>query len=332
VSRAPVQPMSQSMEFFAGILGDYLDDKVGVGGNEFTLFPANGASVQFTITISYTDGRPVPGTRVTCASRPSSLTGGEWRTSEGLARRFTNAARIKQLISAHQVRLGVRVTPPSAVTDANGKAVFQLDSFHVCGNEGTPAADEITATSTAGVSSAIVKSAVDGLQALVEDRAGGLITHGLVGRHLHPQVIEILKAIGQAWQRVGGKPPGMPNFITVTAASLRWGGLNPPHMTHRFGGTADVRPIGAKEGEVSVGDPHYHRDGTAILVDLMRQSNASQIRFADNLPGVTHVDASHKNHIHVSWLKNPTEPWLLPPLDDFREAVSGLAKAHVNLT
>jgi len=333
MSQVAGQALLQSVEFSAGVFGDFLDDQIAVAANEMTLFPANGASAQFTVTITYTDGRPVPGQTVACASRPSSLTGTEWRTKEGLAPRFGHsAARVRQLLSQGQVRLGVRVTPPNAMTDANGKAVFRLDSFHVCGNEGTPAADEITATSAAGVNRGIVKSAVEGLAALVDDRNGGLATDGLVGRHLHPQVIQILKSVGQAWQRVEGKPEGTPNFITITGASLRWGGLNPPHMTHRFGGTADVRPIGTREGPVSVGDSHYNRDATKILVDFLHQTKASEIRFADDLPGVTKIDPSHKNHIHVSWLQNPTEPWLLPPADDLHQAISALAQSPAKLT
>jgi len=105
----------------------------------------------------------------------------------------------------------------------------------------------------------------------------------------------------------------MPNWITVTAASLRWGGLNPPHMTHRFGGTADVRPIGKEDGRMWVGHPSYHREATGIIVDLMHETGASQIRFAENLRKFIVVDQTHDDHIHVSWLNDPTEPWLVIP-------------------
>jgi hypothetical protein len=71
-------------------------------------------------------------------------------------------------------------------------------------------------------------------------------------------------------------------------------------MTRRFGGTADVRPIGTQDGPVQVGDPHYHRKSKGIIIDLLRQTNATAIRFADNLPGVTAVDPTHRNHIHLT--------------------------------
>jgi hypothetical protein len=291
--------------------GDGLGFDVLMAGDEVTLFPANGNNATLTITLKYSNGQPAPGKTVRCESRPLFLTGGEWRNVNALAPRFGKGEQtVRSRVAEGVVRLSVRVTPASAVTNSNGQAQFRLDSFHLCGNDGSPAADEILATSEGGTNRVVVKSAVESLGALSDNPGGGLTTSGLVGRHLHPQIIQVLQAIGQAWQTVQGKPPGMPNCITVTGASLRWGGLNPPHLTHRFGGTADVRPIGTREGPVAVGDAHYHRQATGIIVDFMKQTGASEIRFADNLPGVTAVDASHRDHIHVSWLKSPVEPWL----------------------
>src|SRR5262245_16226495 len=187
------QALVQSISASVSIGGDFLDDQIQIASDTATLFPANGASTQLTVTLKYTDGRPAPGQTVSCASRASSLAGREWRAADGLAPRFGgNQARIRQRIAEGVIRLGVRVTPASAVTDASGKAIFRLDSFHVCGNEGAPASDEITATSAAGTTRSTIRSAVEGLEALVDDRAGGLTTDGLVGRHLHPQVIKVL--------------------------------------------------------------------------------------------------------------------------------------------
>jgi len=291
--------------------GDGLDFDTLISGDEVTLFPANGNSATLTITLKYSNGQPAPGKTVRCESRPLSLTGGEWRNVNALAPRFGKGERtIRDRVAQGVVRLGVRVTPASAVTNGSGQVQFRLDSFHICGNGNVPATDEILVTSEGGTKRLVLKSAVGGLGALSDNPSGGLTTSGLVGRHLHPQIIQVLKAIGQAWQRVQGKPPAMPNYITVTGASLRWGGLNPPHLTHRFGGTTDVRPIGTRGGPVSVGDAHYHRQATGIIVDFMKQTGASEIRFADNLPGVTVVDGSHRDHIHISWLKSPLEPWL----------------------
>jgi len=294
--------------------GDGLDYEFALAGDELTLFPSNGNSATLTVTLRFSNGSPAPGRTVRCESRPLSLVGAEWRQVNSLAPRFGGSQQtIRERVSQGVIRLGVRVVPSSAVTNSAGQAQFRLDSFHVCGNDGQPAADEVITTSEAGTNRTIVKSAVEGLAPLVDNPAGGVTTSGLVGRHLHPQIIGVLDAIGKAWQKVGNKPTGMPNYITVTGASMRWGGLNPPHITHRFGGTADVRPIGTKAGPVSVGDAHYHREATAIIVDYMKQTGAAEIRFADALPGVTNVDGSHRDHIHVSWLQNPAEPWFVKP-------------------
>ena len=282
-----------------------------------TLFPSNGNSVIITVTLKDSNGKPASGISVSCWSEAKTLTGSDWRQINQLASRFgRGAGTIRQRVSQGVVRLSTRVTPPRANTNSNGQVSFKLDSFHICGNESSPASDLITIESRAGRDIYTIKSAVEGLSPLQDNESDGLTTSGLIGRHLHPQVISILKNIGRAWQKVDDKPPEMPNFIVVTGASMRWGGLNPPHMTHRFGGTTDIRPIGTKSGPVSVDDTHYHKKATGIIINFMKQTGATEIRFADNLPGVTKVDSTHKDHIHVSWLKKPSEPWFVEPTID----------------
>ena len=293
-----------------GALRQHFLDMGLIPKGEVTLFPSNGNTANLTVTLKYSNGSPAPGKTVSCQARPLTLAGADWRDVNGLAPRFGGSQQtIRDRIAQGIVRLGVRVTPASGITDANGQVVFVLASFHVCGNEGVPASDQIIVNSEAGTDTHVVKSAVGGLAPLSDNPQGGLTTSGVVGRHLNPQIIRVLQSIGQAWQKVGNKPTGMPNWITVTAASMKWGGLNPPHMTHRFGGSVDVRPIGTQNGPVSVGAPNYHRQATGIIIDFMKQTGASEIRFADNLPGVSAIDSSHRDHIHVSWLNNPSEPW-----------------------
>lgn len=304
------EALTAKLELAVDPTGDGIEDFL-VAGETVTLFPANGNSANFTVTLTYSDRRPAPGIAVSCAVTAQTLTQAEWRTPQSLASRFGGSSgKILERISQGVIRLGVRPTPTVQNTDQNGRATFRLDAFHVAGNEGNPASDRVIFSWNGGSTFGIVRSAVEGLVALADNPAGGLTTAGLVGRHVHPQILQVLQAIGSAWQRVTDKPAGMPNYITVTGASMRWGGLNPPHMTHRFGGTVDVRPIATDGGATSVGAPNYHRRGTEIIIDFMRQTGATEIRFADNLPGVTAVDASHRDHVHVSWLRQPSEPWL----------------------
>jgi len=279
-----------------------------------TLLPSNGNSITLTVKLKYSDGRPAPGIPVDCWSEPKTLTSSNWRSVNQFAARFGRGAGIiRQRVSQGIVRLSTRITPSRTNTNSSGQASFKVDSFHICGNESSPASDLVIIESRAGKHTYTIKSAVQGLSPIQDNESGGLTTSGLIGRHLHPQIIMNLQNIGSTWQRIGGKPNEMPNFIVVTGASMRWGGLNPPHMTHRFGGTVDIRPIGVKSGRVAVGESHYHKEATGIIVDFLKQTGATEIRFADNLPGVTKVDSKHKDHIHVSWLNKPTEPWFVEP-------------------
>lgn len=291
--------------------GDGLDERATTD-DPITLFPASGNSATVTITLTDQSGNPVPGIDVICTSAYETLSQPEWRDPATLAARFpaASASRLLERIRQGVVRLATEPKPTGQPTDQNGQASFLIEAFHVCGNESEPASDRVTFDWGSGSRVKIVRSAVEGLVELVDNAAGGLITDGLVGRHLHPDVIAVLQEIGQAWLETENKPPGMPNYITITAASMRWGGINPPHMTHRFGGTADVRPISTDGRPTRVGAANYSRRGTEIIVDYMRQKGASEIRFAQDLPGVTVVDASHSNHVHVSWLRQPSEPWL----------------------
>lgn len=294
--------------------GENLDDMQIIQGNTATLFPSNGNSVTITVTLKYSNGQPAPGIPVSCWAEPKTLVSSDWRDVNRLAPKFVaSAATIRERVSQGIIRLSTKVTPSQTNTNSSGQASFKLDSFHICGNENQPASDNIIVESRAGRNTYTIISAVEGLAPLVDNESRGLTTSGLVGRHLHPQIISVLNSIGNAWQSVSSKPSGMPNYIVITGASLRWGGLNPPHMTHRFGGTADIRPIGTRTGSIAVGDANYHKQGTSIIIDFLKQTGATEIRFADNLPGVTNVDGKHKDHIHASWLTKPNEPWFVEP-------------------
>ncbi len=69
------------------------------------------------------------------------------------------------------------------------------------------------------------------------------------------------------------------NSSLWSGATIHWGGLNPPHLTHRFVGNVDIRRIRTQDGHVSVGDPYYHQQATGIIIDFLKQTGATEIRF-----------------------------------------------------
>lgn len=276
-----------------------------------TLRPTKGANRYLTITVKPTYGLLAEGTEVSCEVSPLSLTDKKWRTADGLLQQFREATEarretIRKHIQSGVIRLGISIAPQTAWADPNGKAVFRVGGFHICGNDDTPASDMVLAKAPDGTTRAVVQSAVDGLELLQDDKSNGIaLAESMIGRHLQPKIIEVLRSIGRAWLRE--RPPGTPECVTITAASLRWGGIYPPHSAHRFGGAVDIRPIGVGAPPIVVGSANYHRPGTELLVAIVARTCPSQIIFHETFPSVTYDDPSHSNHIHVSWLAQPQE-------------------------
>jgi hypothetical protein len=272
------------------------------------------SSLAWTLTLQYPDGKPAVGVRVTASRRAETLTGANWRTVDGLVARWpaSSAQKLRERIEQELVRLGARLDKNSAVTNANGEVTFTIGAWHVCGDESLCGSDRITLSWPDGSLPIVLRCGVPGMVAVPNEPSNGLIVTGN-NYFVRPVLVEILRAIGQAWRDTTGKPSGMPDHFAVTDASIRWGGLKPPHLTHRFGAAVDVRPISTDGRPTSVGAANYSRDGTKVLIDYFHQAGATEIRFADNLPYVTAVDATHADHLHVSWLTNPAEPWVLPP-------------------
>src|SRR5690606_32007139 len=109
-----------------------------------------------------------------------------------------------------------------------------------------------------------------------------------------------------------------PQPLTITAGNLRWGGLYPPHFTHRRGASLDLRPMStdgnptwcSTNGECGA---NYDRQQTIRLVKILKAAGAVKIYFND--PETFAYGAQplsgHHNHLHVTWLNgdnviNPT--------------------------
>ena len=221
------------------------------------------------------------------------------------------AATLRSRHSQGLVRLGATFNHTSENTDSQGQATFVVQAWHVCGNEGSPATDELVfRSSKAGIARDRLSCGVDGLTRITNDASRGIVTKsGIKGAYIAAQLNPVLESIGATWANVTGKPSGMLNHIVVTDGSLRWGGLISPHLTHRFGGTVDIRPISTDGKHTEVGTSNYSKQGTEILIAIIKSTNATRIIFGQDLPGVTDVQSDHSDHIHVSWLDQPKEPW-----------------------
>ncbi|WP_046006822.1 hypothetical protein [Pseudoalteromonas rubra] len=278
---------------------------------DVTLFPKNGNTAIWTLTLTNWRGQPIAGEPVEISTAPLTLTAPQWREPDDMAARFSRSVRTKILTRIEQglFRLTAPFDVSSPVTDARGQVTVAIHNFHSCGNDSVPGSDRFVARVGSQQQTLEVKCAVNGLVPIPDTPNQGLTTAGLVGRHLHPNLLAALQNLGRAWHAQPDKPAGMPDHLTITGATMRWGGINPPHFTHKFGGTVDIRPLGTQSGPISVGDAAYDRQATQSLVDALVQLGATQIIFADNLRGVTQVKANHKNHLHVSFLSEPLEPW-----------------------
>ena len=97
--------------------------------------------------------------------------------------------------------------------------------------------------------------------------------------------------------------------MTITAGNLRWGGLYPPHFTHRIGNEIDFRPM-SFDGKptwcnANGNYPNYDREKTLALIKIFKDAGADEIYFND--PKSFEFGAKplsgHHNHVHISWSK-----------------------------
>ena len=299
---------------------DYEEPEVLADDEQIVMPPSRNSSVTHTLTLLFEDGTSAAGITVNASSRPVTLTSASWRNIDSLASRWPHrsAQILRQRHKDGIVRTRAQLDRISAVTDRNGQAKFVVRAWHVCGEETVPATDRIAYSWSGGRKEVDVSCGVVGIETVPHDENQGVhVKAARRGRrYLHKVVNKALLAVGAAWRKTGGKPAGMPNYFVITDASLRWGGLIPPHLTHRFGAAVDIRPISSDGKPTSVGAKNYSKEGTRVLISYLSQTGATAIIFGEKLPGVTRVKASHRNHIHVSWLAQPKEPWFAETASD----------------
>ncbi len=270
-------------------------------GNITRLYPDGNNWAEVSAVVKRGE-HPVPGISVDFSVSAIRPTNG-WRDVNEVAKRMRgNAKKFRNRVSTGRIKLLGIMSPTTAITDENGVVTSKYVVSNVGGNGNTMALERITLSSQAGVSRHDILIGYDLVD--VPTVNGGLRIVGATGRHCQRSLSEFLDKLGQAVANAKWPQP-----VTVTAASLRWGGLYPPHLSHQHGGTLDLRPmsIDGKPTWCKTSGKHksnYDRKRTKILIQALIKGGATRLYFND--PQMARHGASslqgHDHHIHVSWI------------------------------
>jgi hypothetical protein len=126
--------------------------------------------------------------------------------------------------------------------------------------------------------------------------------------HFATQVThDLLIKIAGLWHDVHPDHP-----ISIGQISHKGGGDFPPHLQHKLGVEADIRPLskGGQDLQLTFNSAEYSRDLTREFVRLLR-SNARMHRVFFNDPkliseGLTSHAKKHDNHLHL-WFEDEQE-------------------------
>jgi hypothetical protein len=186
-------------------------------------------------------------------------------------------------------------------TDADGLAVGTYRVSDVAGPQDEIAIERLDAVAGGMHAELLVEIGWPDL-ATIEEVAGGLRLVTL-RKHAHREVVAWLTSLGTAVAAAG-----WPHPVSITSASFRWGGLYPPHLSHRRGGHLDVRPM-STDGQPTwcrpdgTCAPNYDRARTLALVGALAASAPTELFFNDPqaAPSGAAAHPGHDNHVHVSW-------------------------------
>lgn len=271
--------------------------------------PPDGASTGlWPVKVVDQNNNPVSGVPVSFTVTYISP-GQDWRTRQGIVNLYNstngNGVRAGQKVDNGEIRPLCTVNRSPINTDANGVAQVEIRASHIASDFAQTARgrEKVTATIPGGsTTELLIDVGWTGLIPIVIT-AGGLIVDGATGRHVHPEIGEFLKNLGAAvvdahW----------PHPIVVTAASLQFGGLYPPHFSHKLGVTLDLRPMStdgagtwAKQDGTHAANYDFQR--TKAVIKVLRDSGAPIVNFNGKDAGGTPL-AGHDNHIHVSWVSS----------------------------
>lgn len=280
------------------------------------LYPNGGGNVTVSVTVTDQNGNPVPGVNVTFRVEAIRPSGAGWRTEDGVVARYGSASRAKarRRIQNGQIRLIGTLSRNNATTNAQGQAETLYTVSHIGGNQSQIAEEHVTSTIPNGSSTSIIQIGYDWM-ASIPTVNGGLRIVGATGTHIHRDLVQRLRDLGNAVAQAN-----WPHPVTITAGNLRWGGLYPPHFTHQWGAEVDMRPMTTDGNAGRWQDANYDRPRTQAMVSALAQLGAGTIYFNDpQITGATPL-GGHDNHLHASFAANAVEAFALK---DYMQSLTG---------
>ena len=263
------------------------------------LFPNGSGWVILPVTVTDQNGNPVQGVQVSFRVEAVRPSGTGWRSENGVVARYGSASRPKARarIKNGQIRLIGTLSRSTATTDKNGRAEVKYTASHIGGNQSQVGEERVIASIDGSNVTFTIHLGYDWLEP-IKTVSGGLRVQNATGKHAHKEIVRRLKQLGDAVAAAKWPQP-----VTVTAGTLRWGGLYPPHFTHQWGAEIDVRPMTKDGNPGKWTDPHYDRDRTQLLVNALKSLGASTIYFNDPKISGAKPLSGHDDHLHVSFVK-----------------------------
>ncbi|MFN8575489.1 MAG: hypothetical protein U0354_01405 [Candidatus Sericytochromatia bacterium] len=276
--------------------------------NNGKLQPDGESTFEWTIKVIDKEGKPLKNTEISFSVEPINPLNG-WRNIEEVAKRYGSSAnKLRDKVNNGSIRLIGTVIPQKVQTNSEGIAKTIYKTSHIGGNEENKGSEKIIAKYNNEILENKVEIGYDDLVPI--PTIDGVLKIGdATGKHLQKDVVDLLLNIADKIKAEKWTQP-----LTITAGTLKWGGLYPPHFTHRRGGTFDFRPMSTDglatwcntDGTFA---PNYDRDKTLQLIKIFKNSGATEIIFNDpeGFKLGAKALAGHHNHLHISWLESESK-------------------------
>lgn len=272
------------------------------------LQPDGQSKFEYKIKLTDEDGKALVNTIVDFSVVPVSP-GLAARDIEEIAKKYgSSATKFRQKVKDGSIKLIGTVEPKIVKTDSEGYAKTIYTTSHIGSNDEKKAVEKIVAKYNNKIIEENLEIGYDDLIPLPVIE-GALRIGDVTGKYIQKDIGEMLLSVGN---KIKNEKWGQP--LTITAGTLRWGGLYPPHFTHRRGGSLDFRPMSTDGNPTFCNSdgtfaPNYDRAKTLELLKIFKNSGAVEIFFNDPEAAKygAKVLAGHHNHLHASWLESETK-------------------------